>query len=218
MHSIENSNTFLAYYNHLDKYFAYILSLAKYMPFTEKIQTITQQKLPITPFVSRYQEKLKYFGDLRNQLVHGFRLENKHYVLASDYAVEQIKTVYEEVRNPTTVRSLCDKPLLTCLTTDTIQAVVAKMKRQSVSHVPLFDEQGALVDVLSERALVYSLAQQTDKKMVRIADISLSDDQDEYAIIAPTTSLYHVEEYFGKALKQGKTLGSLIITETGDQL
>lgn len=216
MHSVENSNTFLAYYNHLDKYFAYVLSLTKYMPFTEKVQVISQKQLPVTSFVARYQEKLKYFGDLRNQLVHGFRLENKHYVLASDYAVEQIKTVYEEVRNPTMVRSLCTKPLYTCTTSESVQTVVSKMKRLGVSHVPLFDAQGKLVDVLSERALAYSLMKESDKKPIRIGDISLQDDNDEYIIISPETSLYHVEDYFMQAMKQGKSLWSLLITQTGD--
>lgn len=216
MHSVENSNTFLAYYNHLDKYFAYVLSLTKYMPFTEKVIAISQKQLPVTSFVSRYQEKLKYFWDLRNQLVHGFRLENKHYVLASDYAVEQIKIVYEEVRNPTMVRTLCTKPLYTCVTTDTVQTVVGKMKRLGVSHVPLFDEKWALIDVLSERALAYTLMKETDKKPIRIWDISLKDDNDEYQIISTETSLYHVEDYFAQAMKQGKTLGCLLVTQTGD--
>lgn len=76
------------------------------MPFIEKIEKISQGKYPVTAFVRKYQHKLKYFGDLRNQVVHGFRLEQHHYLLASDYAVDQIKIVYEHLTQPPTVHDV----------------------------------------------------------------------------------------------------------------
>jgi hypothetical protein len=106
-HSITNSNTFLAYFNHIDKFFELVLGLSSYMPFIEKVDRIAQGRYPVTAFVRKYQHKLKYFGDLRNQVVHGFRLEQHHYLLASDYAVIQIKTIYEHLTKPPTVHAFC---------------------------------------------------------------------------------------------------------------
>ena len=102
-HSLHNSNTFLAYYNHIDKYFAYLLQLKRYLPFAEKVTMLTNEKYSIHQFVRLYQNKLRYFGDLRNQLVHGFRLENQHYVLASNHAVQEIQKIYQEMKKPTNV-------------------------------------------------------------------------------------------------------------------
>ncbi len=48
VHSAINSNTFLAYFNHIDKFFEVVLGLDGYMPFTEKVDKISEGRYPIT--------------------------------------------------------------------------------------------------------------------------------------------------------------------------
>lgn len=138
-HNVQNSNTFLSYYNQIDEYFSYVLELDKYMPYHEKVSIIADGKYKMSNFVKVYQNKLRYFGDLRNQLVHGFRLDNKHYVLASDHAVHEIQTMYEELRQPTSVQQSFGKKVYTCVLEDTLRKVILDMRNNLNTHVPVYD-------------------------------------------------------------------------------
>ena len=102
MYSEANSNQFLAMYNQIDKYFDQLLQLKRYLPFFEKIRTIGDGQYHISHFVRKYEAKFRYFSDLRNQIAHGFRLENKHYVIASDHAVQEITKFNAELQKPKT--------------------------------------------------------------------------------------------------------------------
>jgi uncharacterized protein Usg len=103
MYSEQNSNSFLSLYNQIDKLFDQILMLTRYVPFNEKLQMFMEQAYDISPIVKKYQQKLRYFGDLRNQIVHGFRLDNQHFVVASDHAVDQIQGIYDHLAQPKTI-------------------------------------------------------------------------------------------------------------------
>ena len=99
-HTVENSNTFLAYFNQIDKFFEVVLGATDYIPYTEKIEKVARGIYPVSAFVKKFQQKLKYFGDLRNQIVHGFRLDQHHYLLVSEYALDQIKKTYTHLTTP----------------------------------------------------------------------------------------------------------------------
>jgi hypothetical protein len=131
MYSDQNSNTFLSIYNLIDKFFDQTLQLSRYVPFNEKLQMSLDEPFDISPIVKRYQQKLRYFGDLRNQIVHGFRLDHQHYVEVSDFAVEQIQSVYDHLLQPKSVVELFGKDgVITCQITDSLQEVLATMYRE----------------------------------------------------------------------------------------
>jgi hypothetical protein len=106
MYSANNSNTFLAYFNQIDKYLSYILSTQKYIPYHERVTMIIRGKYIVSHFVNRFESKLRYFGDLRNQLVHGFRLDNKHYLVVSDHALQEISSIHDELVKPQTLAEM----------------------------------------------------------------------------------------------------------------
>jgi hypothetical protein len=89
--------------------------------------------------VRKQQHKLKYFGDLRNQVVHGFRLEQHHYLLASDYAVMQIKTIYEHLTKPPTIHTWCTQKIPYARTDTTMQEVITLITQADLPALPIQD-------------------------------------------------------------------------------
>ena len=53
--------------------------------------------------MNKFESKLRYFGDLRNHLVHGFRLDNRHYIHVSEHAVQQITFAHDQLTKPQTL-------------------------------------------------------------------------------------------------------------------
>lgn len=220
-HTIANSNTFLAYYNQLDKYFAHVLWLTKYMPYNEKISVLAQGKYPLRNFVRLYQNKLRYLGDLRNQLVHGFRLDNNHYVLASDHAVNEIEILYTEARTPTSVTDVFRKDVYCCKTNDLLRDVIQTMRSQLNTHVPVYNEEWVFLEMLSESTIAYWLADEigTNGEVhldhVVVNDVTLENSNDLYLFVQQETSIYDIEQLFAQNLQDKKRLGAVFITEHG---
>lgn len=139
VHSVTNSNTFLAYFNHVDKFLEVVLGISSYLPFAEKVEKVAHGNYPVTSFVKKYHQKLKYFGDLRNQVVHGFRLDQHHYLLASDYAVEQIKTVYERLTKPPSVTRFLRDDIPVLSPHSTLKEAIAQFVRTWLAGMPIYD-------------------------------------------------------------------------------
>jgi hypothetical protein len=70
--SEQYANDFIEVFNELDKYFDTLVAqhTDRFMPFNEKVKIIGQDILNISAFVKKYEQKLKYFGELRNEIAH----------------------------------------------------------------------------------------------------------------------------------------------------
>lgn len=221
MHSVQNSNTFLAYYNQIDKYLSHVLTLTTFVSYGEKIAKIADGKYAVSPFVRLYQNKLRYFGDLRNQLVHGFSMDEKHYVVASDYAVEQIQQVYLQLTKPKTVWSLFKRAVYTCTLHDPLKTVITTMRKELNTHVPVYDAAGVFVHMLSESTIAYRIADQIDaggdihSEDVVVGDIPLQNTNDLFVFVEEEKSIYEIDALFTHHMEQKKRLGAVFITKTG---
>jgi predicted transcriptional regulator len=223
MHSVQNSNTFLSYYNQIDKFFAYVLQLKRYIPFGEKISVLGGGDFSISAIVHRYETKLRYFGDMRNQLVHGFRIDKRHYVVASDHAVQQIQSLYEEMRHPKTVVDAYQRKVYTCRLEDSLEEVIDTMKAELYTHVPVYDKKGKFVEMLSESTIAYRLGDKFDQTDhidldgLSVKDVPLENSNDQFLFVDKSTSVYDIEQYFLKYASNHKRLGAIFVTENGQQ-
>lgn len=220
-YSINNSNTFLSFYNQIDKYFSYVLWLTKYVSYHEKITWIVEWSYPITQFVRLYQNKLRYFGDMRNQLVHGFRLDNHHYVLASNYALKEIDILYKELREPTRAIDVFAREVYTCRLGDLLVEVIRSMKEDLNTHVPVYDDHWDFVEMLSESTIAYWIAEQIGDdgeihlKDVIVADVPLKNSNDLFVFVDEKMSIYDIEQLFVKKREAKKRLWAVFITHNG---
>lgn len=220
MHSIQNSNIFLWYYNKIDKFLAHLIGAKVYIPYSDKVQRIADGGYPQSKFVRLYQNKLRYFGDLRNQLVHGFSLENKHYVVASDYAVEQVKWVFKELTSPQTVSDLFTGEVYCVVLHDSLKEVIEVMRNELNTHVPVYDSEWAFVEMLSESTIAYWVAdaghESIDLSALTVADIPLENTNDTFVFVEQSRSVYEIETLFAQSFAEKKRLGAVFITEKGN--
>lgn len=196
MHSVHNSNTFLAYFNQIDKYLSHTLWLKKYVPYHERITMISTGKLSISRFVQQFEDKLRYFGDLRNQLVHGFRLDNRHYLIVSDHAIDQITSIHDELTKPKTVADVYTQQVIIAQEDYTIADVLLVMKKEHLKYMPVM--QGASLQwVLSFQDIIARLVDQPkiDTTKTTLLDIDVNVYA-EYVHISSDQSIYEIQTVF----------------------
>lgn len=223
MHSIKNSNDFLWWYNKIDKFLAQLIGKQFYIPFTEKVTMVAEGRYPQSQFVAKYQNKLRYFWDLRNQLVHGFSLDQNHYVVASDYAVKQIETIYTQLAEPQSVGEVFSKEVYTCKTSDLLHEVIQSMRKHRNTHIPVYDDDGKFVEMLSESTIAYWFADQVDAKAwfensaLKVGDIKLENTNDTFLFVSADKSTYEVQELFYSFAEDKKRLWAVFITSSGSE-
>ena len=213
MHSVQNSNNFLAYFNQIDKYLSYILWLKKYVPYHERVTIIASGQTPITRFVKSFEDKLRYFGDLRNQLVHGFRLENKHYLVVSDHALDQIQTIHDNLTKPQTLADLSiDRvDIIIAQEMDRVDTTLQTMSDAHLKYMPVYADD-TLIWVLSFQDIMHRLIanQEVDATTATLSDVDVTH-YTEYAYIAADTSVYQIQDVF----EQDTTIEVLLVTIDG---
>jgi hypothetical protein len=59
----QHADNYMAVFNELDKYFDTLVAehTDRFMPYNEKVKVIGQETEPISLFVKKYEQKLKYF-------------------------------------------------------------------------------------------------------------------------------------------------------------
>lgn len=221
-YSAHNSNEFLSWYNKIDKYLSNILQLKKYMPYGEKVDVAIQKGVSWSYVLDQYQSKFLYFWELRNQLVHGFSLDQKHFLEVSWYAVQQVQRLYEWLTTPKTAWEVFAWDIYTCDVSDSLSAVIASMKEELNTHVPVYDN-GVFVEMLSESTITYRLADQIGSDIphtlqwVLVWDVPLENSNDIFVFINQNESVYDIKNRFLRHSENKKRLWALFITQNWDQ-
>lgn len=216
-HTAANSNTFLAYFNQIDKFLGIVLWTNEYIPYAEKIDKICLGSYPISAFVHKFQHKLKYLWDLRNQIVHGFRLDQHHYLLASDYAIAQIKQLYELLIHPPEAWSkqkLSTIPVLE--TTNTIEDCLLLFTDPSIEIILVY-KQWVYQWFITRKKIVSHLVLEKQahdwQKTSLLCALSL-DTKEEVLFAESTTSVYEIEQAFTKN-RDDHALTAIVLTKDG---
>ena len=215
-----NSNTFLARYNKIDEVFANTIWTQKYISYSEKVSMIANWTYSSSGFVRQYAEKFRYYGDLRNQIVHWFSLEHLHYVHLSAHAVEDISSIYTQLITPKTIGETFRSDVYTCSLQDSLQEVIVWMRNDLNTHVPVYNQQWTFVEMLSESTIAYRVADQLanddDNSIhlddVKVWDVPLENTNDVFLFMSASTSVYEVEQLFEQSFANKKRLWAIFIT------
>lgn len=197
MYSAHNSNTFLAYFNKIDRFFTDLLWLKKYVPYHERITMIVSWSTPVRRFVHQEEAKFRYFGDVRNQLVHWFRLENKHYLYVSDHAIEQITAMYQQLTRPITSWELVAD--ISCHIADINDSVyhhIIHMRAGKYNYLPICNDQ-EIVWVLSFQDILNRLVEHRQLDATDITFWELNSSRDiEYGLFDASRSVFELQDLF----------------------
>jgi len=211
---------YLSYFNQIDKHFDKILNLDKFLPYNEKIKRIIDWKYNISWFVSLHKFELKFFGELRNHITHGIKLDWHNYAIPSQYALNKISRIADAVKEPPRWFDIFKKTVYFCKTTDKLKDVLSAMKNNNYTHLPVYDRENKFIWVLTEWNICYWLANQLSnpsKKLKEfiVGDISLQKRVDDYLFVSKKMNIYEIDEIFTIKRKQQKRLGAIFITNHG---
>lgn len=140
----QNANNYIAVFNDLDKYFDTLVDTEKFMPYNEKVKSIGYGTSSVALFVKKHELKLKYFGELRNHIAHGFKLDGKHYAIPSYHALDELGKYKDAIMKPITVGSMFKKNVYSCFLNDSLKEVMLSMKNFGYTHVPVYNEKHEL--------------------------------------------------------------------------
>jgi len=213
---------YLAYFNQIDKYFDKVLKTDKFLPYNEKIKRIIDGSFPISRYLKLYKYELQFFGELRNHITHGIKLDGHNYAIPSPYALHKIKTIAKAIKDPPSCFDVFKKDVYFCKTSDHLKDILPVMKYNAYSHVPVYDSQNKFVGVLSESNICYRLAKQFERldhnlQGFKISDIPLEHGLSHYMFVSKKTNIYQIDQIFTLKKTQKKRLWAIFITNKGKE-
>lgn len=133
---IQKITEFLGLFNILDKHLDKLIGQDTFMPFNEKIKVIKQSSLPISTYISRHAQRLKFIGEIRNHISHGLQYDEHQYILPSHDLIQLLHTYIKHIRNPSPLSSYIT-PLQAYLTHQSSRKQTSTML-QKHKHIPVY--------------------------------------------------------------------------------
>ncbi len=221
--SEQHANNFIAVFNELDKYFDTLVQdkTDRFMPYNEKVKLIAMDTTPVSMFVKKYEIKLKFFGELRNHITHGFKIDGIHYATPSYHGVEELRKIKEAIVKPVTIWEIYKKQVFTCTTNDLLKDIMIEMKNFGYTHVPVYNEKKKFQWLLTQSAICERLAyhmQDTTKPLdtVLVQDVDLNAWIERHVFVEESKPLFSVPQLFEHPGTNWKILWSLLITSHWD--
>ena len=211
---------FLSLFNEIDKHFDKVLETERFLPYNEKIKQLAQGQYSISWFVKIYENQLKYFWELRNHISHGLKVDEYIYAIPTPRAIEKLSEFVDKILSPDLCIEYFKKQVFTAEYSDLLKDVLAEMKKNNYSHVPVY-HQGKFLGVITESWILQRLSTRMldenyiDIAKVRIEHLPISTSNKDYIFVSENTNIYQADEIFTMKKKKGRGLGAMFITPNG---
>lgn len=209
---------FLALFNQIDKHLDKLLWLDIYLPYNEKLKRVINGNYSVSWFIKLHQFQLKYFGEIRNQITHGIKLDGHTYVYPSHYAISQLARYADSIKKPPRCLDIFGKPVFTCKNTDKIDMIIRAMQENNYSHVPVYDENKQYIGTISESDILDWLSKNitiNSLKSVKAWDIVKEDEKNYIMFVSKKVNVYEIDEIFTIKKQNNQKLWAILITENG---
>jgi hypothetical protein len=131
--------TYLSLFNEVDKYFDKILGTEKFLPYNDKIKQIILGQYPISRFVKLFQNDLKYFGELRNHISHGLKVDDYLYAIPTQKAIDKLSDFVDKIVAPPLCMEYFRKNVACVQISDPFSTLLHVMKTEHYQVVPVYD-------------------------------------------------------------------------------
>lgn len=172
-------------------------------------------------FVKHFKSELISFNKLRNILVH---VSPQPIAIPKDDVVKRFKEIADKIVHSLTksVYDKCSRPVVTCNLNSCLYDVMMKMKKHLYTHVPVVDDAGRMIGLLSEGVFFNCLLEEEifllDKNTTveSIKDhLSIDKHDEEFIFVQRNLGISQVVNHFAEHVKSKKRLGAVFVTETG---
>lgn len=211
-----NSDIFLSTFNELEKYFKNNFFRGQWKSFKQMLKEGSQ----INPIIHKFKEELFEFTDLRNAIVHN--RSNNYRVIAEPHSfiVDQFVHIKNQIVNPVKMNAFFKK-VHTCKQTDRLAVPLKLIHDNSISQIPVLDNNGLVVEILSANTIAYWLSDEkmasTESELV-IQVLEHKEYKKNFDYIAANLTVYHAAEIYKNSYKanpKGRYFDTLLITQNG---
>lgn len=208
---------FLALFNQIDKHLDKVLWTDKFLPYNEKLKRIVQWDYSISWFVKLHQYQLRYFGEIRNQISHGIKLDGHTYVVPSKYAIEQLWKHATNIKKPPKVMEIFKKEVFVCTQDDNLQYIVDKIQNERFTHIPVYNAGWTFIGVINEDIIFTWLSQNfnSEEKLedIKIKQLPIMQKNQWYIFVNKEENVYRIDKFFTEKKENGEQIGAVFITE-----
>ena len=216
--SVRNSDRFIYAYNRIEKSMEKMSGFIGYMPFSRLIDKTKKDNAVIRKF----EDDLRVYANLRNAIVHN-RTEVEYAIAEPhDDTVELIEYIDRELAKPITVGQMFRRKVHTLKSSDTLSTGLELIRKQRFNQIPIYQD-NEFIGLVTANGITFWLADEYPEDVVSgkiplLIDIYHHEKKkNTYRFISQDLSVYEAEEYFKKAMSQGKRIEALLITQSGDK-
>ena len=210
---------YLSLFNELDKYFDTLVETDRFMPYNDKLKQISEWKFAISWFVRLHLSELKYFGELRNHIAHGLKVDEYLYAIPTDRAINKLSEFIEKIVEPPLCIDYFRKEVYSVHLWDKVSEVLKNIKSDGYTYIPVYNDEEEFLWVITESGILQRIANEMldqnfiDLSKVRVEHLHISTAIKDYMFVSSNINMYQDDEIFTMRKRKWKWLGAMFITK-----
>jgi len=100
--------------------------------------------------VKIFQNDLKYFGELRNHISHGLKVDEYMYAIPTQRAIDKLADLVEKIVSPPLCIDFFRKEVHSVRYSDSLKDLLNAMKQYGYTHVPVYSAAEDFLGVVTE--------------------------------------------------------------------
>ena len=172
--------------------------------------------------VRQFERDIRQFIELRNAIIH----QSTNRAIAEPYeeTVVSLRKLVVNIEQPKTAWDIATTELIKVSLEDSLSQVVGQMAEMHITSLPIVEDK-KVVGFVSESTIVkivdkafeYGGALIDEAKIKDVAyDKPYGDASDVYSYVTRKVTVYEIKDMFNDAIKQGKRLLAILVSDKGD--
>lgn len=172
--------------------------------------------------VRQFERDIRQFIELRNAIIH----QSTNRAIAEPYeeTVVSLRKLVVNIEQPKTAWDIATTELIKVSLEDSLSQVVGQMAEMHITSLPIVEDK-KVVGFVSESTIVkivdkafeHGGALIDEAKIKDVAyDKPYGDASDVYSYVTRKVTVYEIEDMFNDAIKQGKRLLAILVSDKGD--
>lgn len=189
-----------------------------FMPYNEKIKYIKDSDHPLAHYIKKNQQLLKFFGEVRNHISHGIKIDGHSYTYPSHYGIQKIKQARDTIVQAPKATDFFCKEVYSCTIHDTCAQIIPKISQYN--HIPVYQGQ-TIVGIINKDLVLHWTIQQIQQKQVynwektTVEILKSSKNIEQYVFIGPQNNIHDIIDIFTKSYQKEHPCKAICITQTG---
>lgn len=204
-----NARRFLDAYAVIERELGTMARETKYIPFSQLLYRCAQRSW----VVSKNQQALREYHELRNAIVHLRGNENEIIAEPSDSVTEDIERIAGLLTVDESILSCASRPVKTVCSSDGIRGAYTMMAGLDSSKIPVYDN-GRFRGILTMENICRWAFDGMDESL-HVGDIMKESRKERVIFLKKNASVIEATRAFEQAMNHGSVLLAVIVTEHG---